>query len=56
MSQVSPPSTIDELEALPDKESVAALAGAQIDAAQRGSVTSVRDFCRRWRSLATVSS
>ena len=35
MSQASPPSAIDELEALPDKDSVAALAGVQIDEMER---------------------
>jgi hypothetical protein len=35
MSQVSPPSAIDELEALPDKDSVAALAEAQMDEMER---------------------
>jgi hypothetical protein len=35
MSQVSPPLAIDELQALPDKDSVAALAGAQIDEMER---------------------
>ena len=35
MSQASPPSASDELEALPDKDSVAALAGVQIDEMER---------------------
>jgi hypothetical protein len=35
MSQVFPLSAIDELEALPEKDSVAALAGVQIDEMER---------------------
>jgi hypothetical protein len=35
MSQASPPSAIDELEVLPDNDSVAALAGDQFDEMER---------------------
>jgi hypothetical protein len=35
MSQLTPASAIDELEALPDKDCVAALAGAQIEELER---------------------